>query len=85
LKVVTFTWDVSGDFHFIGKTNTSNLTKRGIRLFRSAGVNTGTNTTLLWARLKGRRGGPVTDFLATLADELLNCWHCYLLEFGVQI
>ena len=47
LQVVTFTGDVSGNFHLVGQLYTSYLTKRRVRLLRSHGLNRSADTALL--------------------------------------
>ena len=48
LKVMAFTWDVSGDFHAVAEANTSNLTHCRVRLLGRHGAHLGADTALLW-------------------------------------
>ena len=47
LKVMAFTWDVSGDFHPVAEANTSNLTHCRVRLLGRHGAHLGANAAFL--------------------------------------
>ena len=46
LEVVTFTGDISSDFHAIGQTDTSNLAESGVRFLRGGRGDLDAHTTL---------------------------------------
>lgn len=54
LEVVTLTWDVGGDFHAVGETDTSDLTNSRVRLAGSLRGHLYANTTLERRRIEGR-------------------------------
>jgi hypothetical protein len=47
LKVVTFTTDVGADFTTVGESDSSDLSKRGVRLLRSLSLHLKTHTSAL--------------------------------------
>ena len=47
LKVMTNAGDISGNFDSVCETNSCDLTKSGVRLFRCCGLNCVANATLL--------------------------------------
>ena len=48
LKIVSFTWNIACYFDSVRKTNSGDLTKSGVRLFRGCSLNGCADTTLLW-------------------------------------
>ncbi len=90
LKVVTFTWNICGDFRTVRKTDTSHFTQSRVWLFWSHGSDLHTNATLEWCALAKdgflavqgiqrvlhrRRSTLVLRFCATLSEKLIDCWH----------
>jgi hypothetical protein len=88
LQVVANTGDVSGNFHTIGQTHTSDLTQCRVRLLGGSGTNGSANATLLGGRqagslvlqgvqtsLQSRCGGLVGGLLTAAADQLIKSRH----------
>lgn len=90
LEVVTDAWNVCGDFHTVGKSNTSDLSDCGVRLLRGLGSNLDAYASLERreeiSRLVGKnvealgeRNGLRLSLegLAAPLHELANGWHSY--------
>ena len=67
--------DVGGTFEAVGQTDTSDLTKRGVGLFRGHGTDRRANAPALGALLEDRRIGLVLHLLPALANQLVNGRH----------
>ena len=79
LQVVTNTRDVSGDFDTVGKTDSGNLTKCGVRLLRGSSLNSSADTALLGRILidsNSLLGVPTLQQCRRLCLFLGNCATC---------
>ncbi len=75
LKVVTFTGNVDRNFLAVAQTNTRDFSQSGVRLLGGHRPDLQTDTLLLRALLKHRRLALALFQFASLADELIDCWH----------
>lgn len=75
LKIVTFTWNVNRHFLAVAQTHPRNLTKRGVRLFRSHRPYQQTNTLLLRALLQNRTLCPILLDNSISTNQLIDGWH----------
>jgi hypothetical protein len=75
LQIVADARNIGGDFNAIGQAHASHFPQRRIRLFRSGGVDTGANSTLLRASLQRRTGGLIAWWFSPFSDELVKRRH----------
>ena len=76
LKVVALTRDIACYFDTVGKTNSGDLSKSGVRLLRGCSLNSCTNASLL-------RSGNVCCFLLKGVISFLKSRSCGLLCCGL--
>jgi hypothetical protein len=75
LQVVTLATDITGHFMPIREPYASDLTQRGIWLFRSGCVHTSTHASPLRTRFQRRNGGVHTFRTPRLPDQLIDSCH----------
>jgi hypothetical protein len=75
LEVVAFSGDVGRNLNTAAETDTSNLAKSRVGLFRGGCVDTSTHTTALWGALKCWCLALFNFGLSALTDQLLNGGH----------
>ena len=75
LQIVTFTWDVHGDFFAVAQPNSSDLSKGRIGLLRSHGSDQQANPLLLRALLKYWAFGRFALNNAVFSNQLIDGWH----------
>ena len=68
LKVVSFAWNVDGNFFAVGKTNTSDLTKSRVRFLRGHRTNVEADAALLRALIQNRGFAELARNLAILTN-----------------
>jgi hypothetical protein len=56
LKIMSFSTDVRGHLHTIGKPDAGDLAQRGVRLLGGGGIDPGAYTSFLRTTLKRRYG-----------------------------
>src|SRR5690606_29552942 len=83
LEVVAFARNVADDLTLVGETHLADLAKRGVRLLRRGGVDTGADAALLRILLHRRDLARGLLRIAALADQLVDCWHEALHLFSV--
>ena len=72
---MAFTADVGDDLETVGQAHLGDLTQCGVRFFRRRGVDAGTDTALLRARVERGDLALGLFYLARLANELIDCRH----------
>ena len=85
LQIVTNTRDVGRDFDPVGQANASHLAQRRIWLLGRLRIHAGANPTLLRRTLERRAGRLVLDLLASFANKLIYCRHCFPLSMTARI
>jgi len=75
LQVVSFTRDVNSCFFPVGESYSSNLAQGRVRFLGCHGPHLQADTLFLRAAIQHRCLGLLSLLQASLANQLVNCWH----------